>query len=100
MVQTDLASLLGKSLTYRKQWYLNVVALGNAAYELDIKILNMMILFLTTQVSCTRWQASRSDSSPFSLFLPQHPLLLQHVRLCGFEGPTAFLFLYVFSFMF
>jgi hypothetical protein len=26
MVQTDLASLLGKSLTYRKQWYLNMVA--------------------------------------------------------------------------
>jgi hypothetical protein len=26
MVQTDLASLLGKSLTYHKQWYLNMVA--------------------------------------------------------------------------
>jgi hypothetical protein len=26
MAQPDLASLLGKSLTYRKQWYLNMVA--------------------------------------------------------------------------
>jgi hypothetical protein len=26
MVQTNLASLLGKSLTYCKQWYLNMVA--------------------------------------------------------------------------